>query len=372
VSKYVIRSSRDDEGTSNLIDIRQILIGAGSIGLVLLTWFVPVVLQGGETQVPSVIRALFTGIVHCFITLCILESFLRGLLPLKRTYHLAFGVSVCVVLFRCLVGFPGNWFVIPYLIWGIFGAFIGGLIGTSIHDGIWEDNYPPPEEVRTRVIQHHAEVNVYSKRDSFGQRFMNIIVAIFGLILFAPIWLLIIMVLWLEDPGPIFFVKNVVGKGGINFHLLKFRTMVYGAEGITGPVLAQECDERTLLFGRFLRKTALDELPQLINILRGEMALVGPRPQRTVLVVDYLDEMPEFALRHCVSPGLAGLAQIAGSYYLAPRQKLRYDLLYIKHASLGFDLKLLFLAFMLVFWLRWKPGWDGRVPRDWFRWGKRN
>ena len=139
--------------------------------------------------------------------------------------------------------------------------------------------------------------------------------------------------------------------------------MVSCAEEGTGPVLAKEQDERVLHFGSLLRKTALDELPQLLNILRGEMSFVGPRPQRTVLVADYLQRMPVYAERHRVLPGLAGLAQVAGDYYLTPRQKLRFDRLYIQHVSLGFDLRLLGLAFLITFWYRWRPDWNGRLPR---------
>jgi lipopolysaccharide/colanic/teichoic acid biosynthesis glycosyltransferase len=121
--------------------------------------------------------------------------------------------------------------------------------------------------------------------------------------------------------------------------------------------------------GYLLRKTALDELPQLLNILLGEMSFVGPRPQRTVLVQGYLSELPEYAQRHRVLPGLAGLAQVAGDYYLTPRQKLRFDRLYIEYTSLGFDLKLITLAFLITFWYRWQKGWDGRLPRWLLRFG---
>ena len=94
------------------------------------------------------------------------------------------------------------------------------------------------------------------------------------------------------------------------------------------------------------------------------MSFVGPRPQRTVLVYDYLQSMPEYADRHCVSPGLAGLAQVAGDYFLSPRQKLRFDRLYIAHRSLRFNLKLFYLAILITFWYRWQPGWNGRLPRS--------
>ena len=130
-------------------------------------------------------------------------------------------------------------------------------------------------------------------------------------------------------------------------------------------------DDRALVVGVFLRKTALDELPQMLNILRGDMSFVGPRPLRTVQVYGWLQEIPQWAVRHQVRPGLSGLAQVVGSYYYSPLQKLRYDRIYIRHISLAFDLKLLFLAFMVVFYLRWHADWDGHIPRRWLRWGTR-
>jgi lipopolysaccharide/colanic/teichoic acid biosynthesis glycosyltransferase len=89
------------------------------------------------------------------------------------------------------------------------------------------------------------------------------------------------------------------------------------------------------------------------------------------LVQGYLEEMPEFAERHKIRPGLAGLAQLVGSYYITPRQKLRFDRIYARHAGLGFDLKLIVLSFLLVFWLRWRKNWNGRLPRTWLRFGNR-
>jgi lipopolysaccharide/colanic/teichoic acid biosynthesis glycosyltransferase len=99
------------------------------------------------------------------------------------------------------------------------------------------------------------------------------------------------------------------------------------------------------------------------------MSFVGPRPQRTVLVLGYLEHLPAYAERHAVLPGLAGLAQVAGDYYLAPHQKLRLDRIYIRHRSLGFDVKLLILAFLVAFWFRWQSGWNGRLPRRLIRFG---
>jgi lipopolysaccharide/colanic/teichoic acid biosynthesis glycosyltransferase len=288
-------------------------------------------------------------------------------LPLRSKwyYRLAFFTAAGLIVIRWLVFSPAFFSPVVAITSGVLGSFFGALIWTSVKFGIWEDNQPPTEELSFAVYQRHQEIIGKPSRVSFGKRLFDILLSAFGLLISAPIWLLGIFLIWFEDPGPIFFVKNSVGLGGKNFHQFKFRTMVRDAEEITGPVLATEEDARTLHVGRFLRKTALDELPQLINILRGDMSFVGPRPQRTVLVSEYLGEMPEFAERHRVLPGLAGLAQVAGDYYITPRQKLRYDRIYTDYASLGFDLKLILLAFLLVFYLRWKPGWDGRIPRQW-------
>jgi lipopolysaccharide/colanic/teichoic acid biosynthesis glycosyltransferase len=254
------------------------------------------------------------------------------------------------------------WFLAALLAASV-GVFTGCLAATAWRETLWEDNAPPPETLQYEVLQIHRQVIGAPSRAPWTKRLFDVILSLGGLIISAPIWFLSLFLVWIEDPGPVLFVKNSVGKGGGNFHQFKIRSMVREAEHATGPVLARETDERVLWIGRFLRKTALDELPQLFNILRGDMSFVGPRPQRTVLVYGYLLNMPEYAMRHCIRPGLAGLAQVAGDYYLTPRQKLRLDLLYIRYQSLGYDLKLLFLAFLLTFWFRWQPGWNGRLPR---------
>jgi lipopolysaccharide/colanic/teichoic acid biosynthesis glycosyltransferase len=247
----------------------------------------------------------------------------------------------------------------------VLGAFLGGLLATTLKMRLWEDNSPPSERIRLEVYQRHQNLIGVPKPEPVLKRAFDVCLALLGLVVSAPVWLVTAFIIWIEDPGPLLFVKNSVGKGGVNFHQFKLRTMVREAENSTGPVLASEEDERVLIIGRILRKTALDELPQLINILHGEMSFVGPRPQRTVLVRGYLEGMPEYAERHAVLPGLAGLAQVVGDYYLTPRQKLRFDRLYIRYRSLGFDLKLIALAFMIAFWFRWQKDWNGRLPRKW-------
>lgn len=306
-------------------------------------------------------------VLHALFSLAMAQALAYTLLRRGWQYRVAFLISAGVFL--------------PYIGWqllfldrteswidlsaAVLGAFLGGLFATTLKMRLWEDNSPPSERVRLEVYQRHLQVIGVPKSEPVLKRAFDVCLAVVGLVVSAPVWLVTAYIIWIEDPGPLLFVKNSVGKGGVNFHQFKLRTMVREAENSTGPVLSSEEDERVLIIGRILRKTALDELPQLINILRGEMSFVGPRPQRTVLVRGYLESMPEYAERHAVLPGLAGLAQVVGDYYLTPRQKLRFDRLYIRYCNLGFDLKLIFLAFMIAFWFRWQKNWNGRLPRKW-------
>jgi lipopolysaccharide/colanic/teichoic acid biosynthesis glycosyltransferase len=304
--------------------------------------------------------------------LAILIERILSLMPVRRDwrYRLAFLVPSVLYLIVWLVAaaMDGNAMVL-WLLAACIGSFAGGLLATSIIEGLWENNSPPSKRIQDEVHQRHKDIIGTAPEIPSGKRIFDMLLSAGGMFISIPIWLAMTFLLWLEDPGPILFVKNSVGKGGANFQQYKFRTMVRGAESNTGPVLASRADERVLIIGSLLRKTALDELPQVINILKGEMSFVGPRPQRTVLVHDYLETMPGYAVRHRVAPGLSGLAQVAGDYYLTPLQKLRFDRIYIQHASLGFDIKLLVLAFLITFWYRWKSGWNGRLPREYLRWG---
>jgi len=304
---------------------------------------------------------LALGVLNTILAFSLLEGLLLIPANEKVLYRLAFLLSAGLGIFLW-IRHPYAWAIIPVI---MLGSFLGCLIATRRHLGFWEDNHPPPKEIRETVYQQHREMIGEPPPIPISKRIFDILLSLLGLLISTPIWLLSLFAIWFEDPGPLFFVKNSVGLGGRNFRQFKLRTMVRGAEISTGPVMAIEDDTRALISGRLLRKTALDELPQLINILRGEMSFVGPRPQRTVLVYEYLQFMPEFAERARTLPGLAGLAQVAGNYYITPRQKLRYDRIYARHASLGFDLKLIALAFGLVFYLRWKPGGADRIPRSW-------
>jgi lipopolysaccharide/colanic/teichoic acid biosynthesis glycosyltransferase len=367
VSGGEIGTKWGQEIRAKLGSFERVLLLSGALVFAFLTWrFQPLWIKVGLPLAPVGAAVLGFGL---HLTLSLLIAVWARPLPLPRPwpFRLALALSLALALLRpCFA--PEH--VVITVSSGL-GAVLGGLALTWLSYGLWEDNYPPSPQIQAQVFQKHQRIIGRPSPVGFGKRAFDVILASAGLLASAPLWTLLSFGIWLEDPGPILFIKNSVGLGGENFRQFKFRTMVYGAEAHTGPILARQDDERTTKLGAFLRKTALDELPQLINVLAGEMSFVGPRPQRTVLVHEYLSYMPEFAERHRVLPGLSGLAQVMGSYYISPRQKLRFDNLYTRHASLGFDLKLLLLAFLIVFWLRWKPGWDGRIPRAWLRFGAR-
>ena len=331
------------------------LCGSFLVAWLLMAYLLPLGILGG------VISAL-----AAFLIVILGGSALR-LFSIKTNlrYQLAFALSAGAISVLWLLSWSALpfWVLLINLCLAWIGALCGGLFLTGRGARWWENNFPPSTEVMTEVYQRHLDVIGTPGPEPKSIRVFDILLAGFGLLLSAPLWLACSLLIWLEDPGPLLFVKNSVGKGGVNFHQFKLRTMVSGAEEHTGPILASEADERVLRSGRLLRKSALDELPQLLNILIGEMSFVGPRPQRTVLVRGYLDSIPSYAERHRVLPGLAGLAQVAGDYYLTPLQKLRFDRLYIHYRSLGYNIKLIALAFVITFWYRWHRRWDGRLPR---------
>lgn len=174
-------------------------------------------------------------------------------------------------------------------------------------------------------------------------------VAVAGLVLAAPVLLGCALAVKLTSPGPVFYVQRRVGKDGRGFNLYKFRTMVDDAEKHTGPVLSTENDPRITPAGRFLRAARLDELPQLINVLKGEMSLVGPRPERPFFVEQFKRENPYYHYRSLVKPGITGLAQVNGKYTTSAEDKLRYDLYYIRNYSFMLDLKILLQTIPVVF-----------------------
>ena len=169
-----------------------------------------------------------------------------------------------------------------------------------------------------------------------------------ALVALFPLWvaagLAIPLAIRLEDGGSVLYRQARLGRGGRVFRILKFRTMVEGAEERTGPVRAACPDARATAVGRLLRRFHLDELPQVMNVVRGDMSLVGPRPERPALAARIEREVPGFSRRLGVRPGIAGLAQARGGGDMAARRKLRYDLLYIATMGPWLDLKLCLLC----------------------------
>jgi sugar transferase (PEP-CTERM system associated) len=182
------------------------------------------------------------------------------------------------------------------------------------------------------------------------RRALNFAIALLGLALSLPVALLTALAIKLESPGPVFYRQERVGKQGRPFTIIKFRSMRQDAEA-TGPAWATDGDDRVTRVGRFIRKVRIDEIPQFINILRGEMSLVGPRPERPFFVAQLTESIPFYSQRHLVAPGLTGWAQVNYEYGASVEdalEKLQYDLYYIKNASLLFDLWILLKSFRII------------------------
>ncbi len=186
------------------------------------------------------------------------------------------------------------------------------------------------------------------------KRLFDIVLSSLGLVASLPLWGLIALAVKLEDGGPVFYGQPRVGKDCREFRSLKFRSMVPDSDKKWGAVPASANDPRITKVGRILRATAMDELPQLWSIFRGDMSFVGPRPEWVELVKKFRIEIPSFDLRHKVRPGLTGLAQVYGHSEIPRRHKLRYDLLYARRQSFWLDIRLVLLSFAVTFTGRWE------------------
>jgi lipopolysaccharide/colanic/teichoic acid biosynthesis glycosyltransferase len=198
---------------------------------------------------------------------------------------------------------------------------------------------------------------------SIGKRALDVLLSGAGLLTSLPIWAGIALAVKLEDGGSVFYSQPRVGQGGRIFRVFKFRSMIPDAEARVGALQASDHDPRITRVGRILRASALDELPQLWSIFRGDMSFVGPRALRPgeievngtgALVA--LEDVPGFADRCRVPPGLTGVAQIYAARDVPRRQKFRYDRVYIRRQSLGLDVRLI----MLSFWITFRGTWEVR------------
>ena len=195
------------------------------------------------------------------------------------------------------------------------------------------------------------------------KRTFDIFLSLIGIIGSSPLWVIFSLAIIIEHGLPIFYLQERVGKEGRIFKGIKFRSMVKDAEKDTGPVQAVENDPRVTKVGRILRATAMDELPQLVNILKGDMSFVGPRALRPKekevrgsLDETELEKVPGYQERLAVRPGLTGIAQVYLPGEALRSEKFKYDLLYIKKQSFSLDLKLIFLSF----WITFKGKWESR------------
>jgi lipopolysaccharide/colanic/teichoic acid biosynthesis glycosyltransferase len=185
------------------------------------------------------------------------------------------------------------------------------------------------------------------------KRLADILFAGIALTLSLPFWAWATLLITLTDGWPVLYSQTRVGRGGRIFTLYKFRSMIKDAERHSGAVLSDKNDPRVTSVGRIMRKTAVDEIPQLVSIFRGDMSWVGPRPERPEFVRDFLRDIPDYSQRYLVKPGLTGLAQVRGHYLSTPEEKLIHDLEYLRRRSLWLDLQIWLLSWANTFFGRW-------------------
>ncbi len=195
-----------------------------------------------------------------------------------------------------------------------------------------------------------------------AKRLLDFVGALAGLIALSPFLAGVVLAIWLTSGRPIFYTQTRIGRGGRPFPIWKFRSMRLDAEASSGPIWASFHDDRCTPIGEWLRRTNVDELPQLINVLRGDMSLVGPRPERPVFVDQFRAELPEYDLRHSVPAGMTGWAQVHGwRGRTSLRKRLQYDLDYIRRWSFWLDVRILFMTVQHVLWS--KIDWAGDAKR---------
>ena len=183
----------------------------------------------------------------------------------------------------------------------------------------------------------------------YVKRIFDIVFSLVVLVVLSPLLLIVAVAIKAYDRGPVFYKQTRLTKGGREFSIYKFRSMIVNAEQYGGAQLAAKADDRITPVGKIIRMLRIDELPQLLNILKGDMTVVGPRPERPELACEYEKELPEFALRLRVKAGLTGYAQVYGKYNTSPYDKLKMDLLYIERQSVTLDFRIIFYTVKIMF-----------------------
>jgi len=205
----------------------------------------------------------------------------------------------------------------------------------------------PPHETYVAPRRTHWPI----RWGRLGKRMVDVVGAGTGLLLLSPLFLVVSLLILLTTGRPIFYSQERVGQGGKLFRIIKFRSMRTDAEGSTGPIWASDHDTRCTPIGDWLRHTNIDELPQLFNVFRGEMSLVGPRPERPVFVEQFRESIPDYDLRHAVPGGMTGWAQVHGwRGRTSLRKRIQYDLDYIQRWSFWLDFRILLMTIQHVAW----------------------
>ena len=178
-----------------------------------------------------------------------------------------------------------------------------------------------------------------------AKRTLDVVFSALVVVILLPVLLVIALAVRLSSPGPVFYRQERMGLNGLRFQMLKFRSMPVDAEAATGAVWASSSDKRPTSVGRWLRRTSLDELPQFLNVLKGDMSVVGPRPERPVFIEQFKDQVPRYMLRHKMKAGITGWAQVNGwRGNTSIRKRIQYDLYYIQNWSLGLDLRIMLMT----------------------------
>lgn len=373
------------------------------VGIATLTLFGGLGLYQGKRNGPSsMLKGVVTGIVGVMIVTMALTFWFRGFAFPRSVLILAMFIQILIIcvwryffwyierrvygkqellvighdlevpgVLEKLIGSPGCWFGVrkalslenldslPALLRNVDAVLVSPLLPRENKASIIKtclearrEAYVVPD-LYDIMLSHGSmlqlnDLPVVEVRDirlSFIQgatkRTIDLFLASLCLIVLTPILVVCAVVVAMSSPGPVFYIQERTGLKGKPFLLYKFRTMVHNAEKHTGPVLSSENDPRTTRVGRFMRTTRLDELPQLFNVIKGNMSIVGPRPERPFFVEQFINEFPDYRYRYVVKPGLTGMAQVFGKYTTSAEDKLRFDLYYIRNYSPLLDLKII-------------------------------